>query len=72
MRYSRGFRSLKLIEDVVVWVGILIGPLFLKDLFLFAVFYVNNKVSDKKCKAGILTILSFFVLKVATFIRRPA
>jgi len=38
VRYSRGFRSLKLIEDVIVWVGILIGSLFLKDLFSFTSF----------------------------------
>ena len=47
---QRGFRSLKLMKKVVIGVGILIGPLFLKDLFIFSVLIVNNKVLDQKCK----------------------
>jgi hypothetical protein len=38
--------------------GILIGPLILKELFIFSEIFVNNKISDQKCKDGFLSNLS--------------
>ena len=55
---QRGFRSLKIKKYIDVGLGILIGPLFPK--LLFAIFLFNNKVSEQKCKDGILPKISFF------------
>jgi hypothetical protein len=38
VRCPKGFRSLKINNDIGVWVGILIGPLFPQDLFIVSVF----------------------------------